>query len=158
VGKKSPLTLAHFEELFRLLPQRADSERSWTVDFATRLQAALAEAQPFREKAAEFNALANRLDDELVALRKKDPSPRERIEITKLQWKEALREAREADAKAAAIENAVYDLKAVNPHRVIEEDTRTPLEIIQVIEEKGRQATAALSRLHELLVGDNSSK
>ena len=31
VGKKTPLTLAHFEDFFRLLPDRADSERSWTV-------------------------------------------------------------------------------------------------------------------------------
>lgn len=31
VGKKKPLTAAHFEEFFRLLPERADSERSWTV-------------------------------------------------------------------------------------------------------------------------------
>jgi type I restriction enzyme M protein len=31
VGKKTPLTLGHFEEFFGLLPQRADSERSWTV-------------------------------------------------------------------------------------------------------------------------------
>ena len=31
VGKKTPLTLANFEECFRLLPDRADSERSWTV-------------------------------------------------------------------------------------------------------------------------------
>jgi type I restriction enzyme M protein len=31
VGKKSPLTLAHFEEFFRVLPERTDSERSWTV-------------------------------------------------------------------------------------------------------------------------------
>lgn len=31
MGKKSPLTLVHFEEFFRLLPERADSERSWTV-------------------------------------------------------------------------------------------------------------------------------
>jgi len=31
VGKKSPLTLDHFEEFFRLLPVRAASERSWTV-------------------------------------------------------------------------------------------------------------------------------
>jgi type I restriction enzyme M protein len=31
VGKKSPLTLAHFEEFFRRLPERVDSERSWTV-------------------------------------------------------------------------------------------------------------------------------
>jgi type I restriction enzyme M protein len=28
VGKKSPLTLAHFEDFFRLLPDRTDSERS----------------------------------------------------------------------------------------------------------------------------------
>lgn len=34
VGKKSPLTLEHFEEFFRLLPTRADSERSWTVSRA----------------------------------------------------------------------------------------------------------------------------
>jgi len=31
VGKKSPLTLAHFEEFFKLLPDRADSDHSWTV-------------------------------------------------------------------------------------------------------------------------------
>ncbi len=31
VGKKSPLTLDKFEEFFRLLPERADSDRSWTV-------------------------------------------------------------------------------------------------------------------------------
>jgi type I restriction enzyme M protein len=31
VGKKSPLTLAHFEEFYRLLPERGESERSWTV-------------------------------------------------------------------------------------------------------------------------------
>src|SRR5438067_2463861 len=54
VGKKTPLTLAHFEEFFRLLPERADSERSRTIEFAERLQAALAEAQPLREKAADL--------------------------------------------------------------------------------------------------------
>jgi len=157
VGKKTPLTLIHFEEFFRLLPQRVDSERSWTIDFSTRLQSALAEAQPFREKAAEFAALANKLDDEVAALRKKDPPPREEIENAKERWRNALRDAREAEARATAIENAVYDLKAVNPHRVIEEDTRTPLEIIQAIEERGREATAALSRLQALLATDDLS-
>ncbi len=34
VGKKSPLTVAHFEEFFRLLPQRGESERSWTISRA----------------------------------------------------------------------------------------------------------------------------
>ena len=31
VTKRRPLTLQHFEEFFRLLPTRADSENSWTV-------------------------------------------------------------------------------------------------------------------------------
>ena len=31
VGKKTPLTAAHFEDFFHLLPSRADSPRSWTV-------------------------------------------------------------------------------------------------------------------------------
>jgi len=31
VGKKTPLTLAHFEECLQLLPERTDGERSWTV-------------------------------------------------------------------------------------------------------------------------------
>lgn len=31
VGKKTPLTLAHFEEFQRLLPERGEGERSWTV-------------------------------------------------------------------------------------------------------------------------------
>jgi type I restriction enzyme M protein len=162
VGKKTPLTLAHFEEFFRLLPERADSERSWTVDFAARLQTALAEAHPFREKAAEFTAIARKLDDELAALRKakgpREEIQREEIQIAQERWKSALRDAREADAKAAAIENAVYDLKAVNPHRVVEEDKRTPLEIIQAIEENGREATAALSRLQALLATDDLSQ
>jgi len=150
VGKKTPLTLAHFEKFFELLPDRRDSERSWTIDFASDLQAALAEAQPFREKAADFNALANELDNEVAALRKEKAS-REKIQIAYDRWKSALRDVRDADAKATAIENAVYDLKAVNPHRVVEEDRRTPLEIIKAIEQKGREADLALSKLNALL-------
>lgn len=36
VGKKTPLTLDKFEEFFRLLPTRGDSEQSWTVDLTAR--------------------------------------------------------------------------------------------------------------------------
>ena len=32
VGKRTPFTIDRFDEFFRLLPKRADSERSWTVD------------------------------------------------------------------------------------------------------------------------------
>lgn len=36
VGKKTPLTLRHFDEFFRLLPKQADSTQSWTVNFTER--------------------------------------------------------------------------------------------------------------------------
>ena len=60
------------------------------------------------------------------------------------------RAARESLAKAESIENAVYDLKAVNPNRATEEDTRTPVELLDFIAAKGREADAALSRLRTL--------
>lgn len=82
VGKKMPFTLKHFEDFFRLLPNRADSERSWTV-------------------------------------------PRQQLEAKN------------------------YDLKAVNPNRKSTEDTRTPEELLTVIESKGREVAAALAALRK---------
>ena len=84
VGKKSPLTLANFEEFFRLLPDRADSERSWTVTRA------------------------------------------------------------EIEAKG-------YDIKAVNPHAKVDVDTRTPAELIDIIEQKGKEVDEAIKKLRETL-------
>jgi hypothetical protein len=46
----------------------------------------------------------------------------------------------------------VYDLKAVNPNRVSEEDTRTPAQLLDFIAEKGCEADAALARLRRLVV------
>jgi type I restriction enzyme M protein len=83
VGKKSPLTLSHFEEFFRLLPDRGESARSWTV---TR----------------------------------------------------------------AEIEARGYDLKAMNPNRKAEADERTPEQILDAIEAKGREASEALSQLRAM--------
>ena len=82
VGKKSPLTQAHFEEFLRLLPDLADSEHSWTV--------------PYEE-----------------------------------------------------IEARNYDLKAVNLHAKREEDTRTPEELLDLIEAKGREVAEALAELRK---------
>lgn len=90
VGKKNPLTLSHFEEFFRLLPDRADSDRSWTV------------TRP------------------------------------------------EIDAKG-------YDLKAVNPRARVDEDQRTPEELLDLIEAKGREVTDAVAALRTLLHGDASA-
>ena len=80
VGKKAPFTLDKFTDFLRLLPERADSERSWTV---TR----------------------------------------------------------------AEIEARNYDLKAVNPHARNQEDTRTPEELLDLIEAKGREVAEALAAL-----------
>src|SRR5438093_254951 len=80
VGKKTPFTLDKFEEFFRLLPTRADSERSWAVS-------------------------------------------------------------------RKAIEEKNYDLKAVNPNAKSTEDTRTPEDLLDLIEAKGREVVEALAAL-----------
>jgi len=80
VGKKTPLTLAHFDEFFRLLPSREASERSWTV-------------------------------------------------------------------ARAEIEERGFDLKAVNPNRKVVVDERTPDEILDEIEARGREIAEALAAL-----------
>lgn len=82
VGKKTPLTLDHFEEFFKLLPTKADSEKSWTVT-------------------------------------------REEIEAKD------------------------YDLKAVNPNVKVEEDNRTPEDIIKEIETNNLEIANVLKELLE---------
>ena len=56
-------------------------------------------------------------------------------------------QAREAAAKAKAIEDAVYDLKAVNPNRKADVDERTPEQLLDIIEAKGKEIAAALAVL-----------
>jgi type I restriction enzyme M protein len=82
VGKKRPLTLA-LEEFLRILPDRTDSERSWTVE-------------------------------------------------------------------RAAIEAKGYDLKAVNPFAKKDEDLRTPEEMLDIIEAKGRDVAEEVAALRAL--------
>ena len=48
------------------------------------------------------------------------------------------------------IESRNYDLKAVNPNRRIEVDTRTPAELIATIESEGEKIREAMARLKEL--------
>ena len=80
VGKRTPFTVDKFEDFFRLLPARGDSERSWTVT---------------RQEIEEKN----------------------------------------------------YDLKAVNPNAKSTEDTRTPEELLDLIEAKGKEVAEALEIL-----------
>ena len=142
---------SHFEEFFSLLPSRGDSARSWTVPFAAKLQQALEEARPYRERAVELFAQAADQEDALRERRKAKSATTEKLAQLEETWKATLREGREATAKAETIENAVYDLKAVNPNKSDNEDRRTPAELLAIIEEKGREADAALARLRRLI-------
>jgi type I restriction enzyme M protein len=52
------------------------------------------------------------------------------------------------------IEARGYDLKAVNPTAKAPGDTRTPLELLDEIETRGREVDAALTRLRALLADE----
>ena len=82
VNKGNPLTLAHFDHFFQLLPTRADSPKSWTVTLQQ-------------------------------------------------------------------IEDNNYDLKAVNPNRVEDTDTRTPTELLDLIEQKTKTIQTTLAKLRQ---------
>ena len=75
--------MANFADFLKLLPSRADSERSWTVT-------------------------------------RKD------------------------------IEDKGYDIKAVNPNRKDTTDTRTPEELLDIIEAKGKEVTSAIAILRKM--------
>ena len=102
MGKKSPMMLAHFEEFFRLLPERGESERSWTVNFEACLQRALEDARPRRENAVAATARAKMLEAAWTTARKAKTRTPEELRALEEDWKAVLREAREAEGKAAA--------------------------------------------------------
>ena len=50
---------------------------------------------------------------------------------------------------AADLKAKNYDLKAVNPNAKVVEDTRTPEELLALIEEQGREIDEALASLRK---------
>ena len=151
VGKKTPFTLDKFEDFFRLLPERADGDRSWTVDITAKRHEAKRQADPLREKAQTLAAEATTLRSRIKEL-KKENTAAARAKIEELSNAASTLEAQasELNGKAQTIENAVYDLKAVNPNAKSVEDTRTPEELLDLIEAKGREVAEALSALRAL--------
>jgi len=187
VGKKTPLTLAHFgfDEQGHVLPDSAlpatlmadwqqdeanagkpfpsyarmlaqrgkpkgDSRYSWTIDFAARRAEARAQAQPLKDEAATIRAAVVDLKEQLKRL-KKDKAKPTAIDAHEAQVREQEKAARDLEAQALAIDAAVFDLKAVNPHVVANTDDRTPAQIIQNIEAQGQIVASALTKLSELL-------
>jgi hypothetical protein len=145
-----PFTLARFEEFFRLLPDRTDSEQSWTVSLAECRQSAAAESEPLRHQARAIEQEVAQLKDRLAAFRKAEP--REEAQVAEAESGIATlgRDARDLHARAGAIEEAVYDLKAVNPHVKRNADTRTPEELLDLIEAKGWEVAEALAALRSI--------
>ena len=186
VGKKSPMTLAHFgfgkngevlddadlpaalteawtedenstgefPSYARLLSARgtpaAESRYSWTVDFAARRKQAREDMKPHTDEAARLKAEVVSLKEKLKALKAADPKDK-KIEALETKIGEQEKAAREAQAKADAIDAAVFDLKAVNPNAVVKIDTRTPEQVIESIDAQGKIVAQALETLRGLL-------
>lgn len=152
VGKNTPLTLDKFAEFFQLLPERADGPFSWTVDITARRAEAKKEADPLRARATRLAADAAALRAQLPPLKAQRTAEADAAITDLTERVKALdAEARELSGKAQSIEDAVYDLKAVNPNAVAADEQRTPQELLDFIALKGIEVEAALSRLRSTL-------
>jgi type I restriction enzyme M protein len=147
VGKKTPMTLDKFEEFFQLLPTHADSELSWTIDMVARKKKATVDAEPFKQLAHKKEQEAAKWSDKAKELKRAKPTDDKAVAEAMQKAAELAKEAREQAAKAEEIENTVYDLKAVNPNAKAEEDKRTPEQLLDFIEAKGREIAEALAVL-----------
>ncbi|MDO9227700.1 MAG: N-6 DNA methylase [Pseudomonadota bacterium] len=150
VGKKTPLGLARFDDFFARLPGREESEHSWTVDFTARLAEARAQAEPHRREEQRLKEKQSRLKETLAQLKKERIANATRIATLNAELTLADKAAREAAAKAQSIEDAAYDIKAVNPNAKADTDARSSADLIEIITTQGREVTAALDRLKSI--------
>jgi type I restriction enzyme M protein len=150
VGKKTPLTLKHFEDFAAKLATREDSERSWTLDLSARRMKAAVDAQPFKDDARLKSQEAEKIKEGLAELKKAKSRDEGAIADAERTVAALSKEARIATNKAEAIESAVYDLKAVNPNRKSEGDRRTPAELLDLIDARGRDVADAVAALRAL--------
>lgn len=146
VTKRNPLTSKHFEDFFKRMPKREESEKSWTVDFPQLKKDALKESAPLRKQAESKSRQADVIKVQLMAMTKGTDD----YKVLEMQEGELRRDARELINRVQAIDDAVYDLKAVNPNSIVEEDTRTPEDLLNIIEQKGREVAEVLSALRGL--------
>ncbi len=144
-----------FPSFARLLAKRGtaagDSDFSWTIDVTARRAKAQEEMSSHRDDIQKHQADAIAAKTKLAALRRANAE-----EKALAHWRATLAAAekasREAQAKANAIDAAVYDLKAVNPNARVERDTRTAQEIVESIAAHGRAIEAAIGHIRKLLM------
>jgi len=124
------------------------------VDFTASRARARKEMGPHLAEVEKLRLRIVEQKEQLKALKKEKAAPK-KLNALQDTIKTLEKSAREIQAKAGAIDAAVYDLKAVNPNAVIKVDTRMPSEIIGSIEEQGRIVSEALAKLKTLLVESN---
>jgi type I restriction enzyme M protein len=146
VGKKTPFTRDKLADFFKLLPTRGESERSWSVDIVQRRKKAKQDADAVKAMANEPKNRLQKAQSELSRLKSSRATASDQ-EVVKEQIKEAEREIRDIEAKAMAIEDAVFDLKAVNPNAKSTEDLRTPAQLLDFIATKNKTLQDILSKL-----------
>jgi type I restriction enzyme M protein len=112
-----------------------------------RKQAAAEQARPLKERATAKSQQAAQWSQRVADLKKARPHDDRAIEEAEAKVKELTRDSRDLAAKAKEMEDAVYDLKAVNPHKKPNMDTRTPEELMNIIEAKGKEVAEALAAL-----------
>ncbi len=118
--------------------------------FFSRKAKATADARLFKEIARLKMHEADAARARLGTLKKAKPSDEAAIAGAETELSGLTRQAREAANKAEQIENAVFDLKAVNPNRKADLDTRAPGELLELIETKGREVADAIAALRAM--------
>ncbi len=150
VGKRSPLTLEKFKAFLELKDSRADSPQSWTVNIAERRKKAKAQSDPLRTKADGLEEQAKTVRERLKVERARmNPDSKIVVEL-QVSLKALEVESRDSRSKAQSIDDAVYDLKAVNPNTKATIDDRTPADLLEIIEAKGLEVARALAALRAM--------
>ncbi len=88
---------------------------------------------PLKGQAHKKNQEAAQWNERLKELKKAKPKDNDAIKEAEGRVKELSKEAKKLAKKAKETEDAVYDLKAVNPHKKPVVDTRTPEELLDLI-------------------------
>ena len=127
-----------------------ESRYSWTIDFVERRAKARVEMQPLLEESARLRAAVVDLKEQFKRLKKEKADPK-KLEALEIAIKDQDKAARDLEAKAAGIDAAVFDLKAVNPNAIAKVDIRTPQDIIDTIQAQSEIVAQALGKLKALL-------
>jgi len=114
-----------------------------------RKQTAAVESKPLAAQATAKRQQEAQRNEQLRRLKKAKPRDELATAAAEAKIKALKAEARALANDAKRIEDAVYDLKAVNPHKKPAVDTRTPEELMEIIEAKGQEVAEALAVLRD---------